>query len=337
MTRKEIFRNEILIKMKYHLSKEEIAILETVISESLYQIDIIDAVTLPATIDTSNNYILDLYELKRSLVLKESTMKGYMIVAREFVRYIDKPLVQVDKEDVEHYLRIKKREGNTGCSLNNKRRKLNSLFTWMKKSKLIKENPMEEIEHFKEILKPVDHLAAVEVEQLKEGCKDKRDRALLEWMRSTATRKGEIPYVTIDQIDWNTGEVQIYGEKTDTYRTVYLDRVALRYIREYIEERGLQTGSNQPLFTNMRGNKEKALTKSGIYAEIKRIARRSGLERRVYPHLFRKTTATNIVRRGGNTEEAGLYIGHKPQGVTARHYISSEDTLKVFRMYVETI
>ena len=43
--------------------------------------DIVDSVTLPATMDDSNDYILSLYELKRSLVLKESTMQGYMLAA----------------------------------------------------------------------------------------------------------------------------------------------------------------------------------------------------------------------------------------------------------------
>lgn len=338
MTRKEIFRNEILMKMKYQLGKNEMAMLENVLAETLYQVDIVDAVTLPATIDNSNEYILSLYELKRSLVLKESTMKGYMIVAREFIRYIEKPLVLVGKEDIEHYLRLKMKEGNVGCSLNNKRRKLNSLFKWMKKSRFIQENPVEEIDCFKETLKPVDHLAAEEVEQLKEGCHTKRDRALLEWMRSTATRKGEITYVNINQINWNTGEVTVYGEKTDTYRVVFLDSVALKYLSEYItEERGLTTKSNQPLFTHMRGDTSKPLTGAGIYAEVKRIADRSGLSRRVYPHLFRKTTATNIVRRGGSTDQAGLYIGHKPQGVTARHYISAQSVSRVFQDYVEAI
>lgn len=336
VTRKEAFKNEILMKMKYHLGKNEIMILETVLSEVLYQVDIVDAVTLPATVGMTNEYILDLYELKRSLILKESTMKTYMGTAREYIRYINKPLVQTQREDVEHYLRMKIKEGNAGCSMNNKRRKLNSLFAWMKKNGYIRENPMENIECFKEILKPVDHLVAEEVEQLKAGCLDKRDRAMLEWMRCTATRKGEIPYVSINQINWNTGEVMIYGEKTETYRIVYLDGVAMKYLKEYIEERGLTTKSSLPMFVHKRDG-ERALSKSGIYAEVRRIAKRSGLERRVYPHLFRKTTATNIVRRGGSTEDAGLYIGHKPQGVTARHYVSADSVEKVFREYVQAI
>lgn len=338
MTCKEVFKNEILMKMKYHLGKNELAILETVLSETLYRVEVMESVTLPATVDMTNDYILDLYELKRSLILKPSTMKVYMATAREFLQYVNKPLVQVNREDIEHYLRLKVKAGNVGTSMNNKRRKLNSLFVWMKKQKFIQENPMEDIECFKEVLKPVDHMTAEEVEQLKEGCMDKRDRALLEWLRCTATRKGEIPYININQINWGTGEVTVYGEKTDTYRTVYLDAVAIRYLLEYItEERGLTVRSSEPLFTHLRGDRKAVLTQSGIYAQVKRIAQRSGLDRRVYPHLFRKTTATNIVRRGGSTDEAGLYMGHKPQGVTARHYVSAEKISKIFREYVEAI
>ncbi len=337
MTKKELVKNEILMKMKYHLEKNELSMLERTMTEVLYHVDVIEAVTVPATADMANEYILDLYELKRSMVLKPSTMKVYMDTAREFVRYINKPLVLIDREDVEYYLREKIKAGNVGTSMNNKRRKLNSLFVWMKKNHFIKENPVENIECFKEILKPVDHMTAEEMEQLKEGCRDKRDRALLEWLRSTAARKGEIPDISINQINWNTGEVTIYGEKTDTYRVVYLDGVALKYLREYIiEERGLTTKSCQPLFTHRR-NQGRAMKSSGLYAEVKRIAQRSGLERRVYPHLFRKTTATNIVRRGGSTEDAGLYIGHKPQGVTARHYVATENVFRVFHEYVEAI
>ncbi len=141
VTRKEIFKNEIMMKMKYQLGKNELAILETVLSEALYYVEIVEAVTLPATVNMTNEYILELYELKRSLILKPSTMKVYMATAREFLQYINKPLVQVNREDIEHYLRLKIKAGNVGASMNNKRRKLNSLFVWMKKQKFIMENP----------------------------------------------------------------------------------------------------------------------------------------------------------------------------------------------------
>lgn len=339
MTKKESFKNEILLQMKFHLDHNQMAILETALSEALYCVDIVELQTLPATQDMTNEYLLALYELKKGPRLSRKTVRAYMVAFREFSRYIGKSLLQVTQEDVEHYLHLKYKEGNSNASLNNKRRKLSALFEWMRKYGLVDKNPVEGIEKFKETSKPVDHMDAVEFDQLKCGCKTKRDRALVEWLRCTAMRKGEIPGVTINQIDWQEGKVLIYGSKGDAYRTVCLDGLAIKYLKEYISERGLDTKSSQPLFTHSRGDVTKALSESGIYSEIKRIAAASGLDRRVYPHLFRKTTATNIVRRGGTDADAGEYLGHKPQGVTSRHYTykSEEHTARIFDAYVASV
>lgn len=262
-------------------------------------------------------------------------MKAYLGTARELIRYVNKPLVAMDKEDIEHYLRCKKKEGNKGSSLNNKRRKVLALFFWMKKQHFISENPVEEIERFKEVTRPVEYLKSEEVEQLKEGCKNRRDRALLEWLRSTASRKGEIPYVKINQIDWNNGELILYGEKTETYRQVFLDGVALKYIKEYIVlDRKQSFDSNEPLFTHIVGDKSKVLGKGGIFKEVKDIAKRCGINKRVYPQLFRSTTGTNIVRRGGTADDSGCYLGHKGSDVTRRHYIAEKNPRIVFFRFV---
>lgn len=345
MTGKNNLKNEILLKMKHHLGTIEYSILETVLHDTLYDVEVIKSeIEAPATVEGVNEKILALYELKRSSTLSEHTMKEYMITANDFVRCIcyNKPLTHVTTEDIDHYLRMKRKNNNSNTSLNNKRRKLNSLFKWMQKNGIIQTNPIDNVECFKEPTKPIDYLTAVEVEQLKSGCHDRRDRALLEWLRCTAVRRGEIPYVNINQIDWKTGKVLIYAEKTNSYRTVMLDDIALKYISEYIlKDRKIPLNSDENLFTYCRGNKSKPLGKSGIYAEIKRIAERSELpkDRRVYPHLFRKTTATNIVKRGGTIEDAGYYLGHKPEGVTARHYafMGEEHTAKIFKQCIEAI
>lgn len=123
MTKKENIKDEILIKMKYHLGTNEIAILESVLNKTLYDVNIVDSFKcLPSIIDTTNQRILELYELKRSMTLKESTMKEYMITAKEFVRYVEKPLTQITSEDIEYYLMMKWKEPLSNTSLNNKRR-----------------------------------------------------------------------------------------------------------------------------------------------------------------------------------------------------------------------
>ena len=339
MTKKEIFKNEIELKMKRHLNHDQMAILEDVLSEALYRVDVVDLETLPATIDMTNEYILNLYELKKGSRLSPETMRAYMITFREFIRYVDKNLTQVSQEDVEYYLRSKQKEGNSNTSLNNKRRKLNSFFEWMRKSGIIIYNPVENTEKFKEILMPIDHLEAQEFEQLKSGCKTKRDRALIEWLRCTATRKSEAARVSISDIDFQKGRVMVFGSKGHAYRFVFLDSIAMKYIKEYIEERGLGEDSTEPLFAHLKGDQSQGLTKAGIYSEIKKIAAASGLKRRVYPQLIRKTTATNIVKRGGSDSDAGDYIGHKPQNVTTKHYTykSEDHTLRIFNSFVAAV
>ena len=128
MTKKELFKNEILMKMKRHLDTSMISILDVVLSDALYRVDIVDMETLPATQDMTNEYILQLYELKKGVKLSEETIRAYMIGFREFLRYVNKSLLQVTQEDVEQYLRTKQRNGNNNKSLNNKRRKLNTFF-----------------------------------------------------------------------------------------------------------------------------------------------------------------------------------------------------------------
>ena len=345
MTHKEDIKNEILMKMRHHLGDVEQTILENVLHEVLYNVHISKSETeVPATVECVNQKLLMLYELKRGATLSKYTMKEYMTTANDFVRCIcsNKPLTQCTTEDIEHYLRMKRKNNNCNTSLNNKKRKLNSLFKWLCTNEFMSYNPVNKIVSFKQPVKPVDFLTAVEVEQLKAACKDRRDRALLEWLRCTAVRKGEIPYVNINQIDWKTGKVLIYGEKTNTYRIVMLDDIALKYLSEYIiKDRHVDLNSEENLFTYCRGDKTKPLGKAGIYAEIKRIAERSELpdSRRVYPHLFRKTTATNIIKRGGTVDDAGFYLGHKPEGVTAKHYafMGEEHAQKIFKRHIEAV
>lgn len=133
---KEDLKNEILIRMRQHLETEEYLLLENILRETFYDIEIVvPDIEIPETINSMNKKILSLYELKRGASLSKHTMKEYMITANDFTKRIceNKSLTQVTTEDIEHYLRIKRNNSNCNTSLNNKRRKLNSLFKWMQK------------------------------------------------------------------------------------------------------------------------------------------------------------------------------------------------------------
>ncbi len=288
MNTKERVRNDILVGMKMYLDSCTMAILDAVIVKAVQNMEMTETTTLPATLDDINQYIIDLFNTKKAPKLSTKTVVFYRSTLNEFMTLINKPLNKISQSDIEYYLLIK-RSSNTNASLNNLRRNLSAFFTWMRKEKIINENPCDGIEPYVTIEKPIDHMEATDMEQLKNGCIHVRDRALIEFMRSTAMRRGEVPLVKICDIDFRSGKLVIFGEKTQKYRTVFLDDVAIHYIQEYLKYRGVTENSREPLFTHLRGDKTKALDVDGVYASIKDIARRAGMDRRVYPHLFRKT------------------------------------------------
>lgn len=336
MTRLDKLKNDILIGMRLYLDANTMNILEAVIIQAVQGIDVVELDTLPATVDNTNQYILNLFMVRKAPKLSEKTVGFYLSTVRELITLIDKPLTQMTESDIEYYLMMKQQNNNSNVALNNHRRNLSAFYTWMRKAKLIIENPCEGIEPYKQVVKPVDHLEAVDSEVLKGGCRHKRDRALIEFMRCTALRRGEIPQIKVSDVDFHMGKILVYGHKTSRYRTVYLDAVALKYLRDYLNERGVSASSKEPLFTHLHGDTSIGLDAVGIYASIKAIAGRSGLGRDVYPHLFRKSCATQIVKRGGSNDQAGAYLGHAPKGVTAQHYISTDETqvYDTFRHYV---
>lgn len=338
MDMREKIKNDIMVKMQYYIDSTTMDILSSVLVETLASVEVVEVQTLPATVDDTNSYIIDLFMLKKAPKLSKKTVNFYMDSIKNLLLKVNKVLTKITSMDVELYLNSL-RSTNNEVSLNNQRRNISAFFTWMRKSHIIVENPCDAIEPYKEIQKPIDHMEPEEFEQLKTGCKHKRDRALIEFMRSTAMRVGEVVQVNISDIDWRTGEINIYGEKTRSYRPVYLDSIALTFLSDYIQSKGQAFNSNLPLFTALRSGQTQRLTEGGIRGSIAAIKLRSCIRRNVYPHLFRKTTASNIVKRGGSIDDAGKYLGHKDKSTAGRHYayVGKDYVHNIFTQYVAAV
>lgn len=335
---KEQLKNEIILEMRNHIDTVSLDILNSILNKTLSNVEIVKLETLPATIDNTNAEILKIFDWKKRPKLSQKTADYYVETVGKLIDFTNKSLLKMTSMDIEMFLDSLK-STNTTVSLNNNRRNLSAFFTWMRKSHFILENPCDAIEPYKEIHKPIDHMLPEEFEQLKSGCKHKRDRAMIEFMRSTAMRVGEIIQVKISDIDWRTGRIQIYGEKTRTYRTVCLDSVAIQYITEYIFSRNIALNSNEYLFTSIKQKQNVPLTVGGIRSSIIAVKNRASIQRRVYPHLFRKTTASNVIKRGGSVHDAGEYLGHKERSTAGKYYayIGEDHTVDIFNKYVATV
>ena len=171
MNAKEQLKNDILVGMRMYLDVTTMAILEAVIVKAVQNIEMTQMETLPATVDNTNSYIIELFMARKAPKLKKSTVETYMLTIKEFIAFTNKPLNKISECDVECFLYEKKKMQNNNTSLNNHRRNLSAFFTWMRKVKLISDNPCDGVDPFEVIEKPIDHMEVIEVQQVITGCK----------------------------------------------------------------------------------------------------------------------------------------------------------------------
>ena len=255
------------------------------------------------------------------------TKENYLNAIRRLLTEIStKSLDQMDTTDIDWYLsRYEIRNVSSGgkknqpSTYNNERRFLSAFFTWMRLEKLITDNPVESIPAKKVPVKPIDYYSPEESARLRDACKNIRERALLEVLRSTGARIGEIAEIALDQVDMRTGDICIQGEKSGKYRTIYLDDDARHYYSLYLDSR-----KDDCLYMFPRSRKPYGkMTTCGFRAILKTIRKRAGLTCRVYPRKSRKTLGMNLKNRGVDIGTIQEIMGHADPGVTARYYAQS--------------
>ena len=329
--------NEIIVGVSYY-NMEILSRLEMILIETLKDIRLEKIETLPMemkdSIDRQNQYVVQLFQYKKKK-LSTGTKYGYIRAVKRLVTLIDKPLVRMEESDIYYYLDWyehhhipfdgKKNEAST---VNNERRFLSAFFTWMRKEKLIQENPVEAIEPLKTERKPIDYFTEEQIAQLRDGCRTVRERALIEVLRSTGARIGEIAGIERTMINWDSGDILILGEKGNRYRTLYLDPDALYYCKKYITAR---TDQNASLFVSVRAP-YKGIGVCALREIMKKVGKRAGVSGRVYPHKMRKTLGMELKNKGVDIGTIQEVLGHADSRVTSMYYAqSTPDTLRAIR------
>ena len=111
-----------------------------------------------------------------------------------------------------------------------------------------------------------------------------------------------------EDIRFSSKDLVVYG-KGNKERNVYINDRTNMYLREYLQSR---TDNNPALFVGLKKPNER-LSKEGVEDVIRRIGRRSGVEK-AHPHRFRRTALTNALNRGMPLQEAMILAGHaKPE------------------------
>lgn len=319
---KESVINEILLRMQCNIERQQLQILETVLITVLYHVEIVKMETQLSTHMDDNDYLLDTYKMQVTKDgLSPRTIAQYMSAMHRLLCMVDKNIRQIDSMDIKYYLDAYADRGNDPRTVNNERRFISAVFSWFRRNKYIVFNPVESVPLRKERKKKIDYLKGIETEVLRESCKTVRERALLEFLLSTGVRVGEVPLIKRNDVDWQNWEIMVYGQKTKEYRTVYLNDTAALHLKIYLDSR---TDNDEGLFVSCRRSYH-TIKEDALRGIIKKIGSRSGMNRRIYPHLMRKTMATTLRIKDCPIEDVQKMLGHENPSTTLTYYAAVDD------------
>lgn len=177
---------------------------------------------------------------------------------------------------------------------------------------------VEQIKVEKKIKKPYTD---EERERMLMNCNCIRDRAIMEFLYSTAVRVSELTALNREDIRFTSKELTVFG-KGAKERVTYLNERSHRYLKEYLDSR---TDDNPALFVS-RKTPHQRLSKNGIEDIIRRIGRQADIH--AYPHRFRRTAATNALNRGMPVQEVALLLGHEKLETTMLYCTVAQEKLK---------
>ena len=254
----------------------------------------------------------------------EKTIDYYRNMIFKMLESVNLKIESITTDDLRKYLADYKNQSNASKStIDNIRRVLSSFFSWLEDEGHISKNPVRRIHRIKTKRVVKDVLSDENFEVLRDKCDNIRDLAMIELLASTGIRVGELVNLNIDDVLFSERECVVLG-KGDSERIVYFDAKTKIHLQKYLESR---KDNNPALFVSLR----KPHNRLGISGVEKRM-RNLGMEakiKKIHPHKFRRTMATNAIDKGMPIEQVQRLLGHVQIDTTMQYAMVNQNNVKI--------
>ncbi|MEW6268864.1 MAG: site-specific tyrosine recombinase XerD [Thermodesulfobacteriota bacterium] len=190
---------------------------------------------------------------------------------------------------------------------------LRGLFRFALAERIVADNPVSDLRQPRLPRRLPETLGASEVPRLLAAAAASptplRDQALLEVLYGAGLRVSEAISLRVDVVFLRERAVRVVG-KGDKERVVPLGRPACAALARYLEHerpRLLGKGRATEVFLSPRGRR---LTRQAVFALVRRLAARAGVETQLSPHGLRHAFATHMVERGADLRVVQTLLGH---------------------------
>lgn len=249
----------------------------------------------PASFEVVEDFVEDLI----AEGISKHRIYSYILWTRKCLKAVDKKIDEWDRKDVRRTLNHYKEEHDTGKITENSmlevKKTLKKVFKWMGKEELVNWFTVGKTETK---VTPQDLITEEEFNKMIENCMNSRDRALISLLYESGARIGEIGSMRVKDISFDDYGTLIWLPKSKTatrkVRVVY----STNYLSQWLCDHPLKHEIEKPLWVKLTGsNAYRRMEYADISAQIKKIAGRAGIKKRIYPHLFRHTRATKLLSK----------------------------------------
>lgn len=302
---------KILTRASAFLNSEQVNQLRMALEEELYHCTITTECTALIVSGNFPSRAALFLACKKLDGYSQHTIDNYKRILQHFYSVISKDVEQITTMDIRMYLALRTKDNLKRSTIATITGGLKSFFSWLTDEEYISKNPMKKIKNMKKEKRLRKALTREELELLREACQTQRDKAMLEVFYSTGCRLAEILNLNKSDINWTSGSVRVIG-KGDKERIVFLNARSALHLKMYLNSRN---DSNPALFVSTRQPHER-LSRRGIERVFSSLGKRAGINKPVYPHILRHTTATNMINNGASLMEVQLYLGHDSPDTT---------------------
>ncbi len=268
--------------------------------------------------------IKEYHNVLKAKNLEPVTILNYLKELRHFFLTINKDPRNITPKDTARFLAEKTYSRKKFCY-----EKLEKFFEWFGKSEVTRGLKPQKSKKKK---KPKNFLTPIEVNRMLGICDNFRDIALISLTMDAGLRAGEITALKVEDLEFDEWGMKVHVPetgKTGTRTTRLTDSIPA--LRNWLNNFPIKDEKGKPnpesyLFIKykyakggkwyytegykFKGIDHKGLTGNGFACIVKRIAEKSGIEKNVYPHLFRHSRAHQLLMEGWSIHEVQRHLGH---------------------------
>lgn len=168
-----------------------------------------------------------------------------------------------------------------------------------------------------------DPLTEAEVAVIIAAAKNIREKAMLTFLAYSGLRNEELCNVRVKDVEFGPNRLHVHQGKGAKDRNIPISGECTTVLLQYLSE--FKREGDDFLFTTLHGNRR--YTPWSLRLLVRTVVGRTNIKKRVYPHLFRHSLATNLIGRGASPITVQGQLGHAYIETTMTYIKSSNKRL----------